>query len=141
MCLDRITLRSCCPLLRLKSRAQKRGLERLPNSNGATESRPRNRRASRSAAIHTVKRTLRTTRPPTVYLVRHELSQLRVEPLAGGYILAFTRPVGWTWVDGQTVDIPFQVVSNPLIIRRVLTPATPAVKGTGFGAKVKRQYQ
>ena len=80
-------------------------------------------------------------RKSTVYMVRATLSQLRVEPLLGGFILHWVRPVGWVWVDGQSTDIPIQVASNPLVmIRLVLTPAVAAINGVGFTVNVKKQY-
>lgn len=79
-------------------------------------------------------------RKSTVYMVRATLSQLRVEPLVGGFILRWVRPVGWTWVDGQAVQIPVQVASNPLVmIRLVLSPSTTIIKA-GFTVSVKAQY-
>ena len=73
-------------------------------------------------------------RKSTVYMVRCTLSQLRVEPLLGGFILKWARPsFGWTWIDGQTARTPVQVVSNPLVVTRlVLSPSTTIVNGGGF---------
>lgn len=80
-------------------------------------------------------------RKSTVYMVRCTLTQLRVEPLLGGFTLKWARPSsGWTWIDGQTARTPVQVVSNPLIVTRlVLSPSTTIAKG-GFVVNVVAQY-
>ena len=80
--------------------------------------------------------------PPksTIYMVRATVSQLRVEPLLGGLILRWVRPTGWAWADGQGVQIPVQVASNPLVVTRlVLSPSTTIVN-TGFSISVVAQY-
>ena len=76
----------------------------------------------------------------TIYMVRATVSQLRVEPLLGGLILRWVRPTGWAWADGQGVQIPVQVASNPLVVTRlVLSPSTTIVN-TGFSVSVVAQY-
>ena len=76
----------------------------------------------------------------TIYMVRATVSQLRVEPLLGGLILRWVRPTGWAWADGQGVQIPVQVASNPLVVTRlVLSPSTTIVN-TGFSISVVAQY-
>ena len=76
----------------------------------------------------------------TIYMVRATVSQLRTEPLLGGLILRWVRPTGWAWADGQGVQIPVQVASNPLVMTRlVLSPSTTIVS-TGFAVSVVAQY-
>ncbi len=77
----------------------------------------------------------------TIYMVRATVSQLRTEPLLGGLILRWVRPTGWTWADGQGVQIPVQVASNPLVMTRlVLSPSTTIVS-TGFAVSIVAQYE
>lgn len=76
----------------------------------------------------------------TVYMIRATVSQLRVEPLLGGLILRWVRPVGWTWVDGQSTQIPAQVASNPLVMIRLCKTPTSKVHGAGFQVSVRAQY-
>jgi hypothetical protein len=80
-------------------------------------------------------------RKNTIYMVRCTLTQLRVEPLLGGFILKWQRPsFAWKWMDGQTARTPVQVVSNPLIVTRlVLSPSTAITRG-GFIVNVVAQY-
>jgi hypothetical protein len=79
-------------------------------------------------------------RKSTVYMVRATVNLLRVEPLPGGLILRWVRPVGWTWVDGQGVQIPVQVASNPVVMTRLVqTPAT-TVANAGFTVSVVAWY-
>jgi hypothetical protein len=79
-------------------------------------------------------------RKSTVYMVRATVSQLRVEPLQGGFILKWTKPSAWTWLDGQPIRTPVQVVSNPLVVTRIaLSPSSTITKG-GFSCQVVAQY-
>lgn len=79
-------------------------------------------------------------RKSTVYMVRATVDLLRVEPLPRGLILRWVRPVGWTWVDGQAVQIPVQVASNPVVMTRLVrTPAT-TIASSGFTVSVVAWY-
>jgi len=80
-------------------------------------------------------------RKSTVYMVRATVDLLRVEPLPGGLILRWVRPVGWAWVDGQAVQIPVQVASNPVVMTRlILSPSTTIPTGIGFTVSVVAWY-
>ena len=80
-------------------------------------------------------------RKSTVYMVRCTLSQLRVEPLLGGFILKWVKPAGWTWIDGQPARTPVQVVSNPLVVTRLVrSPSTTIVNGGDFVVSIVAQF-
>lgn len=76
----------------------------------------------------------------TIYMVRYELIQPRVEPLLGGFIFHFIRPLNWAWADGQSTDIPVQVASNPVILVRLVKSPTGTIVNTGFTVRVKAFY-
>ena len=77
----------------------------------------------------------------TIYMVRATVSQLRVEPLLGGLILRWVRPTGWAWADGQGVQIPVQVASNPLVVTRLVLSPSTTITNTGFSVSVVGQYE
>jgi hypothetical protein len=99
-------------------------------------------KAERDAWGTSWEKDLVNPRMSTVYMVRCTLTQLRVEPLLGGFILKWARPTfGWKWIDGQTARTPVQVVSNPLVVTRlVLAPSTTIVNGGGFVVSIVAQY-
>jgi len=76
----------------------------------------------------------------TIYMVRATVSQLRVEPLLGGLILRWVRPTGWAWADGQGVQIPVQVASNPLVVTRLVLSPSSTIVNTGFSVSVVAEY-
>ena len=77
----------------------------------------------------------------TIYMVRATISQLRTEPLLGGLILRWVRPTGWAWADGQGVQIPVQVASNPLVVTRLVLSPSTTITNTGFSVSVVGQYE
>jgi len=77
----------------------------------------------------------------TIYMVRATISQLRTEPLLGGLILRWVRPTGWAWIDGQPVQTPVQVASNPLVVTRLVLSPSATITNTGFSVSVVGQYE
>jgi hypothetical protein len=76
-----------------------------------------------------------------VYYVMLKLSQLKPEPLMGGFTLKWIAPPGWKWCDLLKDSYPVQTSSNPLVlIRSVISPPKPA-KGTGFQVQVIKAFQ
>ena len=58
--------------------------------------------------------------------IRCSIAQYQVEPRVKGFRLDWFVPDGWSWRDGLGVTTYEQVVSNPLVVTRVmLSPENP----------------
>jgi hypothetical protein len=59
-----------------------------------------------------------------VYIVRATVSQLRTDPMVGGFKLRWEWPPGWRLIDGQPRIVLVECSSNPLYVERLfLSPA------------------
>ena len=80
-------------------------------------------------------------RKSTIYMVRATINLLRVEPLPGGLILKWLRPSsGWVWMDGQPGRTPVQVVSNPLVVIRLVQSPSTTITNSGFSCQIVAWY-
>jgi hypothetical protein len=73
------------------------------------------------------------------YFVRLRLRQHQAEPLLQGFKLAWTKPTGWTWVDGLSTTTYEEAASNPMVVARVATAPSTA-RGGSFRIVVQAHY-
>lgn len=73
------------------------------------------------------------------YYVRCRLRQHQAEPLLQGFKLSWTKPTGWTWIDGLSSLTYEEATSNPMVVVRVAKAPSSARGGT-FRVIVQDHY-
>lgn len=75
-----------------------------------------------------------------IYVVRATISQLRTDPMIGGFKLKWTAPAGWSRWDPLPMTMLVEASSNPLIISRKFKAPSTKVKNAVFRCQVIGWY-
>lgn len=75
-----------------------------------------------------------------VYHVRCKVTQMRFDPLIGGFRLKWVVPSGWRIIDGQPLTLYVEATSNPLCITRKVLSPNATIRNAAFVVKVLQLF-